>query len=68
MGTFAVSRSSFIIDGRGVVPSAFGFLVYVVTLRRSRVGLKVAGSTFVTRDLGRTVRVAGEVRDRVVER
>ena len=52
-----MSHSSLINDGSGVVPSASGFSVYAVALRRSRVGLKVAGSTLVTRDVGRTVRV-----------
>ena len=61
-----MSHSSLINDSSGVVPSAFDFRVYAGALRRSRVGLKVAGSTLMTRDVGRTVRVAGDVRDRVM--
>ena len=57
--TFAASRRPLIIEGHGVVPSAFGSRVYVVALRRRRVGLEVTGSTLVTRDVERTVRVAG---------
>ena len=57
-----MSHSSLINDSSGVVLSASGFRVYAVVLRRSRLCLKVAGSTLVTRDVGRTVRVDGDVR------
>ena len=57
--SFYVSRRPLSIEGRGIGPSAFGFRVYFVTFRRRRVGLEVTGSALVTRDVERTVRVAG---------